>query len=461
MIIKKTTDQKKLHKRLDAFVWPEEEEAEGGKLRIYRVCRGPTRCVVCATAIVDPRNRRVFLKTNPSLKRRMEDPEKTNGKPMCVQYWLQEDTGQLIGPCGAACGPKAVENAWMKERRDEIRQQLLAAGVPSAEVEARLEQIAHQEWLNMLKVYREAEKAAKKLKIDTTSMTVDEIVAAVKKEKEYRAFKREVEFAQHQGIPVQLTSYGADVGGAPCKDYQQVRDAIRSWEEQQHKVRNQAAVQMRQANRAKCPDHVAFIEWAQRTTEPGTGPNQNSIRAWDRDNLNNALTYIDLGRPYPKTLQATEEIAVRARGWAQPWTGRLGSQPSMMSPAQGVGPQGVVGLTAGPSQPKCPACGRALARRSGYSNKGRHYDFYGCTGFPKCKGSMEVRDYEKALQGTQVTMGGPLPSTPPVIQASKAVAALQAQAAALGVKTPDPRPQEEEEIPETPKKKVKRQGFWS
>ncbi|MCJ7760269.1 hypothetical protein MUP59_03915 [Candidatus Bathyarchaeota archaeon] len=216
IVVVKNPNVKKFHKRL----------AEGGKLRIYRVIRGDTRCVICATAIVHPKDRKIHLKENPSLKRRMEDPSQTNGTPMSLQYWLQDDKGNLIGPCGAACGPRAVMNAWLKERREEIRQQLLAAGVDPEEVETRLEQIAHWEWLNMLRVYRKAEREAQKLKIDTTSMTVDEIVQAVKTEKELRAFKKEVEYAIHSGVPVKSLSNGVEVDGVFCQNIADVRCAM-------------------------------------------------------------------------------------------------------------------------------------------------------------------------------------------------------------------------------------------
>lgn len=477
IIVAKRLDPKKLHKRL----------AEGGRLRIYRCLRGETRCVICATAIVDIHNRKIHIKENPSLKLRMSDPERTNGTPMVCQWWLQDDQGQLIGPCGGPCGSKAVQNSWLKERRDEIRQQLLAAGVPPAEVEKRLEQIAHQEWLNMLRVYRAAEKEALKLKIDITTMTVDEIVEAVKKVKEERAFKREAEYAQQQGVPVKFRSNGVEVDGILCQTAAGVRECVSAWKEKQNQTRQAQAQARRLQNRQKYAEYVEFIEWALATSDPytrvhgatGSAPNALSVGTWDRRNLEDGLMWIDGGTPFPKTLQTIEAIASQARNWRSPWTGVCPSNVTRIMPAQPSGPVGA-------PLPVCPLCGKPLKRKTGTSQRGKSYDFYGCTGYPRCKGSMEVSEYNRQWsrlgQGTAVTVTGPTgPVQPTTISASKALAHLQAQAQALGVKTSvktsspisitaeevdedlvkQVMKTEEEEEP-VPKKKVKKhKGYWS
>jgi len=439
MFVKKVSDKRKLHKRL----------AEGGKLRIYRVMRQSGRCVICATAIVDPHNRRVHLKENPTLKERMNDPEQTNGTPLDLQWWLQDETGKLIGPCGAACGPLAVMNAWLKERRDEIRQQLLAAGVPAAEVEERLEQIAHQEWLNMLRIYRKAEREAKQLGINITSMTVDEIVEAIKIHKERKAFEREVDYAQSLGIPVARLAGGVvEIDGVRCSSSRGVMDTINKWEDDKAQAAKQAAAQKAQGNRAKYPDHVEFIEWALSTTGPNNPNGPLSYR--DDRILGDGMIYIDMGSPYPGTLRKVEELAQRARTWTVPWQGKLGQQVVVQNqPAGG-----------GANLPTCPICGSQLQRKQGFSNRrgrygGKRYDFYGCVRYPQCRGSVKVQEYNRQLQALnpgQVTQQPPPPPVSVPVQAPKAVAAAQAQQQAA---PPPPTPAP------VSKPKRKRTGYWS
>lgn len=58
-----------------------------------------------------------------------------------------------------------------------------------------------------------------------------------------------------------------------------------------------------------------------------------------------------------------------------------------------------------PTGHQCPKCGKELARRKGISKpkkrgqKGRPYDFYSCTGFPKCDASYETGPDEKPVLG--------------------------------------------------------------
>jgi len=439
IVVVKNPNDKKLHKRL----------AEGGKLRIYRMCTGKTRCVICATAIVSTRNRKVHIKENPSLKTRMEDPDRTNGTPMSRQFWLQDDSGLVIGPCGGPCGTKAVMNSWLKERREEIRQQLLASGVLPAEIEKRLEQVAHQEWLNMLKVYRKAEKEATKLKIDTTSMTIDEIVEAVKEEKKQIYFKREVECAERAGVPIKLLPNGVEVVGMFCQNATDVAIAMSAWREKKYLGKQQLAKQIRQFNRTRYQVYVDFIQWALETTEqpPAYTPNANEVSTWDRRSLEDALLYIDQGNPFPVTLNKVEEIADKARQWCQPWIGILGMQKS---------PQG--SLVAA-SLPRCPVCGSGLVRKTGTSRaNGRRYDFYGCQKYPGCKGSLKVVDYERLAGIAQAAVQ---PQQTPQAHASKLLAHLQAQAQALGVKVPPTTKWEDPPEPPKPVEKKKRRGYWS
>ena len=44
------------------------------------------------------------------------------------------------------------------------------------------------------------------------------------------------------------------------------------------------------------------------------------------------------------------------------------------------------------SEYKCGECGKPLIRRMGTTQNGKPYDFFGCSGFPKCKAKYEVKD---------------------------------------------------------------------
>ena len=44
------------------------------------------------------------------------------------------------------------------------------------------------------------------------------------------------------------------------------------------------------------------------------------------------------------------------------------------------------------SEYKCGECGKPLVRRMGTTQNGKPYDFFGCSGFPKCKAKYEVKD---------------------------------------------------------------------
>ncbi len=432
---RKTPNEKKLLKRL----------AEGGKLRVYKIHREKSRCIICATAIVDPDLRAqgksgqaIVLESDPSIERRMDTPEETNGTPLQIQVWLQDtENKKLIGPCGSTCGPEAVMAAWVKEHRNRVRQELLAAGVPAAEVEERIWQVAQQQWRDMMKVYRAAERDAKKLGINITTMTFDEIVDAVNQEKAKRSYKILLDRAQRTGLSVTETT-GVNQHGWPiylvnntqCSCSADVRAAISDHHATQQTQRQQAAFQTRSANRARYTDHADFIDWILETTDRGE-VNAGAITYWARDNLKDALMYIETGKPYQTTLVTVEQMAGKAKSWSspyEPWTGRLGQVVVVQAGQPGL------------QLPKCPepGCGGELVHKTGTSKYGnRAYDFYGCEHWkPRkkgCAGSMETADYNAAVQA----MGSLPPSAqvvppPPPKKVTCPPASPSAQAAQTG-----------------------------
>lgn len=53
---------------------------------------------------------------------------------------------------------------------------------------------------------------------------------------------------------------------------------------------------------------------------------------------------------------------------------------------------------------KCSVCGKDMKKRSG-----RDGDFYGCSGFPNCRNTMQIDEYEKALKGSVKTEKDTMP----------------------------------------------------
>jgi ssDNA-binding Zn-finger/Zn-ribbon topoisomerase 1 len=448
---RRVSNKNKLHRRL----------ADSDKLRIHRVFHADTRCVICATAIVDPHDRRTHLKENPSLKERMDDPEQTNGTPMSRQFWLQEGTtGKIIGPCGEACGGRAVVASWSKEKRDEMRLKLLAAGVPKDEIEDRLEQAAQSEWREMLRIYRRAERDAQKLKIDITTLTYDEIVAAIEWEKRWRNFEYAYKHAESLGLKVKFATnikqekppkggseyLAVEVEGVVCLHPQDIHVVITEWRKVKEESARQAALAAQTQKRSQYPQHVEFLEWALASTSQG---NAVHLSYSARKGLEDALFYIERGNPYPSTLVKVEQCAVQARSWNFPWTGAWPGQQPVVAPSGSV--------------PVCPLCGAALVHKQGHTKYGRPYDFYGCSQYPRCKGTMETTEFNRRMG----TLGGQqpqpvAPSAPPVVAGSKAMAAALALAQAnpaLVTVTPPPPPE-----PESVTKHVKARksrAFWN
>lgn len=416
MVRRKRINKAKLHRQL----------ADTENLRIYRVVyHQSTKCVICATALVDP-STGLHLKENPTLTERMDNPWGTNGTRMTQQFWLQEGgSGPLIGPCGENCGGRAVLGSWMKEKRDQMRQELLASGVPKDEIEDRLEQFAWKEWRKMLSVYRKAEREGKKLGIDTNSLTYDEICAAIDWEKGRQRFNELVEKATSMGLPTDCKGtnplpipggiwVGAPKGGSPevawevggvvCTTAAQVQTVIENYTAKQHAAQVAAAQVSRNANRQRYNEYVVFIEWALETGGNPGSPNFNTLSAAyrDRQTLEYGLQYIDQGSPFQSTLKKIEEVAIKARSWPDPWL------PNWPVGAQPVQPTGAV--------PVCPNCGGKLLRKQGTSKYGRHkqYDFMGCEHFPRCRGTMEVVEYDAQMAGVP-SQNLPAPTvTPPV-----------------------------------------------
>lgn len=458
---RRVSNKNKLHRRL----------ADVELLRIHRVVHADTRCVICATAIVDLNDRRVHLKENPTLQERMDDPGHTNGTPMCRQYWLQEGpNGKIIGPCGEACGGRAVVGSWTKEKRDKMRQDLLAAGVPKDEIEDRLEQAALPEWRAMLSVYRRAEREAQKLKIETNSLTFDEINAAVEWEKRWRNFEYAYRRAEGLGLKVEFaTGIKAEtppkggavyppvtVNGVMCLWPQDVHTVITNWRKDQEEAAHKAAQAARAQKRVKYLNHAEFIDWA--LASVASGANAMHLGYSARQELENALYYIEHDTVYPATLEAVERTARAARSWTQPWTGTWPTQPQAQ-------PQAPLVPVANFGVPTCPVCGGELVRKTGTSKRGYHYDFYGCGNWKqtRCSGSMEVKEYEQkvGMLGGQQPQPAPAPVVS-VVAGSKAVAAakalLQSQPVAVSVTPPSP-PE-----PESAQKHIRarrKRAFWN
>ena len=147
--------------------------------------------------------------------------------------------------------------------------------------------------------------------------------------------------------------------------------------------------------------------------------------------------WIDRGSPFPQTLERVEHIA-RSKGWQ----GQLAKLvPAPQQPQSG-------------SLPVCPLCGGELVRKTGTSQRGKHYDFYGCKNFARtrCKGSMEVKDYNKAVHGSKpVPIKGTVKSGVPAGGQPLSKAAQAARKKANGVKKKQPVvPEPEETVDETP-----------
>lgn len=430
---RKRVDPRKLHAAL----------GEIDNLKIYRIQRYPgigpnrggSRCIACAT--------------KPArLATRMKAPEKTNGRPIGIGHWLiNTDTQEVIGPFGSECGFRAVMASWLKPRRAQMRQDLLAAGVPRSEIEERLQQFAYQEWKKMLKVYKKAEREAVKLGIDTTTLTYDEIVSAIDAEKKRIAFEREVQYAESLGLHVQKGPKGMfQVNGVWCESRDEVKEVVDKWREAERKKQKQAALAQRTANRAKFPEHQEFLDWA---LDPA---NSNVLSYAEERFLEDAQVWIDRGSPWPQTLEKVERIA-RSKGWQ--------GQLAKLAPAAPQQPQQSSGKL-----PVCPVCGAALVRRKGYSQRWqRDYDFWGCSqwrsGGHGCKGSMKPEEYErqlKALQGSAAVVPAPPdPSTEvvsccgkmrklctcnqPPKKLSKAARAARKKANGVKTKKADPQPE--------------------
>lgn len=368
---RKRVDPRKLHAAL----------GEIDNLKIYRIQRYPgigpkrggSRCIACAT--------------KPArLTTRMKAPEKTNGRPIGIGHWLiNTDTQEVIGPFGSECGFRAIMASWLKPRRAQMRQDLLAAGVPRSEIEERLQQFAAAEWKKMLKIYKKAEREAVKLGIDTTTLTYDEIVAAIDAEKKRIAFEREVQYAESLGIPVQKGPKGMfQINGVWCENRDEVKETVDKWREAKRKQQRAAALATRTANRAKYPAHQEFLDWA---LDPA---NSNVLSYKDERVLEDAQVWIDRGSPFPTTLEKVEDIA-RSKGWQ--------GQLAKIAPT----PQTSVVTPAPSGEPPCPKCGGKLIRKKGYSDKwGRDYDFWGCSNWkPRgkgCDGTLKPQEYNRQLK---------------------------------------------------------------
>ena len=454
---RKRIDRRKLHRQL----------AETDNLRIYQVRRGDTRCVICATRIVDPSNRRETIKENPTLKQRMRNPEVTNGTPMEVQFWLQDDKGTLIGPCGQACGSRAIIASWSKERRAQYRRDLLAAGVPRAEIEDRLEQIAKEQWREMLRVYRKAEREAKKLDIDITTMTYDEVIAAIQLAKERQRYETKIVYAERMGIDIKLIrggKGGVRIGGIKCLPppdgtVQDLQNAINKEEERKNQAAQKAAKKQQKAARKKYQEYAEFAEWVLETTDDGE-INEDEL-SWGRARqIHDILGYIDQGTVYQASLDRLESMAELAKSWPAPWTGKLGSKPKPQ-PKQPTHTH-----TAG--VPVCSKCGGQFKHRVGTSRYGKSYDFYGCSNWrvtDKDHDTMETSKYEaavKAAGGSPPVTQQPAPqSTPkPVRKTMKAVIAARKkaqQATAKPVAEPSKPKKKESAI----KRRQRKGAYWS
>ncbi len=400
---RKRVDSRKLHAKL----------AEIDNLKIYRVKyypgigpkRGGSRCIACAT---EPR----------SMVARMKDPDNTTGRPIGIGYWLiNTDTQEVMGPFGKECGFRAVMNSWLKPRREAMRQQLLAAGVPSSEIEERLQQFAHDEWNRMLRVYMKAEREAKKLGIDTTTLTYDEIVAAIAEEQRKLRLERAVEHAKVVGLEVQPSiNRTFFVRGTLCETAEDVYTLIEEKRRKDEEERRRKAEEARKQNQARFKPYVEFIEWV---FDPS---HSHGFTSYEIRDIEKAQIYINQGNPFPQTLQRLEMLATRARGWG--WTGQLGqvaTPPVASSPT-----------ATGQKLPPCPICGGELIRKSGYSKvKGKHYDFWGCKAWTqtRCKGAMQIAEYNRQLAALNPQLSAPQPSPPPqqAVHAPKAVAAARAQ----------------------------------
>lgn len=430
----KVSNKAKLHRQL----------ADTELLRIYRTVRERSKCVICATECRDPNNHKVVTKRAPTLAERMENPFATNGALLDLQWWLQVGTtGEIIGPCGENCGGRAVLGSWVKNKRDEMRQQLAASGVAAAEIEDRLEQLAHQEWRKMLSVYRKAERDAAKLKISTNSLTYDEIIAAIAWEKEAVRLAELIEDCNKTGIPTEFKGAIAGLvrapkGGSPavawevdgvvCSTAVEVEAVVSTYWTKKRAATQAAAQVARTAHRQTYWEHVQFIEWAIKTGFDTTGPNFNALASSyrDRSALEQALQYIDLGNPFASTLQRVEEIAHKARQWPEPWQD---SWPHAHQPA----PQPVAPAQAGAVA--CERCGAVLVRKTGFSKYRRKpYDFYGCSQYPKCDFTMTKAQFEQAVQALAAKQAGPVVTPDPNIAA---IAAMQPPVVVAPPKKPD------------------------
>lgn len=400
---RRRVDSRKLHAKL----------AEIDNLKIYRVRhypgigpkRGGSRCIACAT---EPR----------SMVARMKDPDNTTGRPIGIGYWLvNTDTQEVMGPFGKECGFRAVMNSWLKPRREAMRQQLLAAGVPSSEIEERLQQFAHDEWNRMLRVYMKAEREAKKLKIDTTTLTYDEIVAAIEDEKKKIKLENATRTAKFEGLDVQPSvNRTFFVDGKLCETAEDVYALIDAAREKRDEERRKKAEEARRQNQAKYKDHVEFIEWALSSGQNFTASELRSLET--------GLMYINQGNPFPQTLRGIENLAVKARQWG--WTGYLGQVS--VPPPQPVGSTS----SAGGKAPICPKCGGELIHKQGYSyRKQKSYNFWSCKRYPNCDGALNDREYNRQLlllNPQQFQQPTQYPQPQQTVQAPKAVAAAQAQA---------------------------------
>ena len=465
----------KLHRRL----------AEGSKLRIYRVIRQPSKCIACATKLFSkssrslPTNKRPVIKENPTLIERMKEPFDTSGTPLGVQWWLQNEKGELLGPFGEACGGKAVVASWTKEKRDAMRQDLLSRGVPAEEVEDRLEQIAMKEWREMLRVYRKAEREAKKLNIDITTMTYDEVIAAIAAEKERVNYEYALHGAERQGVTVEripgggakLTAVVGQIGNishhtAVVENRGEVTNFLISWGEAKQAFLQTKAKQVKGQNRSKYPQHVEFLEWA--IEHP-------AVNYLKKRELEDWLSYVEQGRVYPTTIEKIEDTARNAAQWVPPWT--VAWPPFKAKVSAAVNTQ--------TGAPVCPKCGLPLVRKSGTSKYGRPYDFYSCTGWKPykrgCDGTMSIQDYNAAVAKlaahgatpapTQPSPPPSPPSSPPLSHPAHAIltkaeeAARKLQLKANGPQNgtqnrnqPEPPP---EEGLKAKRRKRKKNAFWS
>jgi len=370
---------------------------------------GGSRCIACAT---EPR----------SMVARMKDPDNTTGRPIGIGHWLvNTDTQEVMGPFGKECGFRAVMASWLKPRREQMRQQLLAAGVPSSEIEERLQQFAHDEWNRMLRVYMKAEREAKKMKIDTTTLTYDEIVAAIEDEKRKLRLERAVGSARSVGLDVQPSvNRTFFVEGKLCETAEDVYALVEGKRKKDDEERRKKAEAARLQNQVRFKFHVEFIEWA---LDPA---NQGSLSAFDLRMLETGLLYINQGNPFPQTLRGVESLATRARGWG--WSGQLGVMGPPPSPPSST-------VATGGKVPICPKCGGELVNKKGYSrNKGKHYDFWSCKKYPSCAGALNSGEYHRQLRllnPGQVVVPASQPTQflqpQQVTQIPKAVAAAQAQ----------------------------------